>query len=93
MTDHTKLQQYLALADALIESAEKEQLAECVRILALNVAHYEMEYGELPLDVMLGTTHTGIANDQQNELTVKGMETLVGVLGTVMQGFDETISH
>jgi hypothetical protein len=93
MTDLKKLKQYIALADTLIERADKEQLAECARILAMNIAHYETEYGELPLDAILAATNTGIANDQRNELTVKGMETLVGVLGTVMQGFDEEISH
>ena len=93
MADHTKLKQYLALADALIERAEKEQLAECARILAMNVAHYKMEYGELPLDAILANTSSDVANDQQVELSIKGMETMVGVLGTVMQGFDEQISH
>ena len=93
MTDHKKLQQYIALADTLIERADKEQLAECARILAMNVAHYESEYGELPLDAMLSTTSSGIANEHQIELSIKGMETLVGILGSVMQGFDEQISH
>ena len=93
MADHNKLKQYLGLADALIERADKEKLAECARILAMNVAHYEIQYGALPLDATLGTTASGIANDEQIELSIKGMETLVGVLGTVMQGFDEHITH
>jgi len=93
MTVKSKLQQYLELSDKLVEIADKEQLAECARLLAMNVAHYEMQYGELPLDAILATNSTGIANDQQNELTAKGMETLVGVLGSVIQGFDDRVSH
>lgn len=93
MTDLTKYQQYLQLADRLVEIADKEQLAECARLLALNVAHYEMQYGELPLDATLATTHSGKPNDQQAELVAKGMETMVGVLGGVIQGFGEKISH
>lgn len=93
MTDRTMLQQYLELADRLIESADKEQLAECARILAMNVAHYEMEYGELPLDITLSTTHTGKPNEEQVELLTKGMEAMVGVLGSVIQGFDNQVSH
>lgn len=93
MSDLTKLQQYLQLADSLVDIANKEQLAECARLLALNVAHYEMQYGALPLDVTMATTYSGIPNDQQADLVAKGMETMAGVLGSVIQGFDEKISH
>jgi len=93
MTDLTKFQQYLDLADRLVEIASKEQLAECARLLALNVAHYEMQYGELPLDVTLATTSSDRPNDQQAEMVAKGMETMVGVLGNVIQGFERPVSH
>ena len=93
MTDPTMLQQYLELADRLIENADKEQLAECARILAMNVAHYEMEFGELPLDITLSATHTGKPNEGQVDLLTKGMATMVGVLGNVAKGFDEKVSH
>jgi len=93
MTDLTRFQQYKEIADQLIEIADKEQLAECARLLALNVAHYEMQYGALPLDEILATTSSGKPNDQQAELVAKGMETMVGVLGGVIQGFDEKVSH
>jgi hypothetical protein len=93
MTDQTILNQYLELTDKLVASADKEQLAECARILAMNVAHYELGYGELPLDVTLTTTHIGKPNEYQVELLAKGMETMAGVLGNVMQWFGDKISH
>jgi len=93
MTGLSKYQQYLQLADQLVEIADKVQLAECARLLALNVAHYEMQYGALPLDEMLATTSAGKPNEQQAELVAKGMETMVGMLGTVMQGFEKPVSH
>ncbi len=34
----------------LIEQSTQEQLAEAARLLALNVAHYQMKYGEIALD-------------------------------------------
>jgi hypothetical protein len=68
-------------------------LAECARIIAMNVAHYEMEYGELPLDITLTTTHTGKPNEDQLELLARGMQTMAGVLGNVMQGFEDKVSH
>lgn len=93
MTGLTKYQQYLQLADRLVEIADKEQLAECVRLLALNVAHYEMQYGEIPLDATLASTYSGKPNDQQAEMVAKGMGIMVGVLGGVMQGFEDRVSH
>ena len=37
---------YLARADALIEQATKEEVAEVPRVLALHVAHYRQRYGD-----------------------------------------------
>jgi hypothetical protein len=93
MTDLVELAHYYNLADQLIKIADKEQLAECARLLAMNVAHYEMKYGALLLDDVLATTQSGTPNDQQAELMAKGTETLVGMLGNVMQGFDKQVSH
>jgi hypothetical protein len=50
MPDLSKVEQYMALADKLVLLADKEELAECSRILAMNLAHYKMRYGELPQD-------------------------------------------
>lgn len=36
--------------DEMVADATKEDLAECARLLALNVAHYKSKYGELPLE-------------------------------------------
>ena len=93
MTDLSRFRQYKEIADQLIEIADKEQLAECARLLALNVAHYEMQYGALPLDEILATTSSGKPNDQQAELVAKGMEVMVGMMGNVIQGFEKQVSH
>lgn len=49
MADLTTFAQYYKLADQLIEKVSKEDLAECARLMALNVAHYQSKYGELAL--------------------------------------------
>lgn len=41
-TDLTTFRQYYAIADQLIAQASKDDLAECARLLALNLAHYEL---------------------------------------------------
>ena len=93
MSDLTKLEQYMALVDRLVQIAEKEELAECARLMAMNIAHYEMKYGELPLQDRLAMTYANELDDQHNDLVTKGMETMVGVLGSVIQGLDEKIEH
>lgn len=89
MADVSDFEQYYKLADLLIEQATKEQLAECARLLALNLAHYQGVYGEVPLDETLSILNAAEPNDEQLELLATGMETLVGVLGNVLSGLGE----
>lgn len=91
MPDMTELQQILALVDKLVQVAAKDDLAECARLLAMNVAHYELRYGALPLDGQL--TLPGHFNGDQEELVMRGMETLAGILGNVIRGLDERLEH
>lgn len=89
MSDLSTFKQYYKLADQLIEKVSKDDLAECARLLALNVAHYQSKYGELPLDetqAMLGIT---TPNDEQIKILTDGMEILVGVLGNVVSGIGQ----
>lgn len=87
--DLTAFQQYYALADQLIDQSSKDDVAECARLLALNLAHYEMRYGALPLDDTLAALSATEPNDDQAELLTRGMENLVGLLGNVLSGLGE----
>jgi hypothetical protein len=89
MADLSTFAQYNKLADMLIAQATKEQIAECARLLALNVAHYQMKYGDLPLEETLAMIDADEPNDDQAELLAHGMENLVGVLGAVCSGLGE----
>lgn len=89
MADLSSFQQYYKLADVLIEQSSKEQLAECARLLALNLAHYQGLYGEVPLDDVLAALDAGEPNDDQVRLLAGGMVNLVGVLGNVISGLGE----
>lgn len=86
MVDLLGFQQYYRLADALIENASKEQLAECARLLALNLAHYQGKYGEIPLEDILAVLGATEPNDEQAALLRDGMEILAGLLGNVLSG-------
>lgn len=93
MVDLTRFQQYLSLADQLVEVASKEDVAECARLLAINLAHYELKYGALPLDETLAALEADEPNDAQVAMLSKGMENMVGVLGGLIQGFDPKPTH
>ncbi|MEO5655045.1 MAG: hypothetical protein ABIR00_03560 [Nitrosospira sp.] len=73
--------------------ANKAELAECARLLAMNVAHYQMRYEKLPLDETLAMIDAPTPNNEQLELVANGMETMAGVLGSVMHGSDGEIEH
>jgi len=89
MADLSGFQEYYRLADALIANASKEQLAECARMLALNLAHFQRLYGEVPLEATLAVLDASEPNDEQAVLLRDGMEVLVGVLGGVLSGLGE----
>ena len=89
MSDLSTFAQYNKLADQLIEKVSKEDIAECARLLALNVAHYEAKYGELPLDETLAMIGMIRPNEPQLQLMANGMEILVGVLGNVVSGIGQ----
>ena len=93
MADIYKFNQYLTLTDQLISFAAKEDLAECARLLAINIAHYESVHGELSLDATLEMAYKNQPNQTQIDLMTRGMETLVGVLGGIVQGFEEKHHH
>jgi hypothetical protein len=86
MSDLSTFAQYNKLADQLIEKVSKEDMAECARLLALNVAHYQTKYGELPLDETLAMIGMIKPNEEQLQLMTDGMEILVGMLGNVVSG-------
>ena len=83
----------MILVDQLVEVAEKEDIAECARLLAMNVAHYKKRYGELPLEDHLAMVTSDEISDQQAELVIDGMETLAGTLRSVIDGSDQKIEH
>ena len=93
MTDMYRFNQYLTLADQLTNVATKEDLVECARLLAINVAHYQSVYGQLPLEETLEMAYAETPNQAQIDLMTSGMETLVGVLGGIVKGFDAKPSH
>jgi len=89
MSDFATFKQYYNLADHLLETSTKDDIAETARLLAMNIAHYQMKYGALPLEDTLAFIGSGKPNNEQIDLLTNSMEILVGVLGTVVSGIDQ----
>jgi hypothetical protein len=89
MTDLVELAHYYNLADQLIEKASKQDIAETARLLAVNLAHYKMKYGELPLDETLAMIDIDKPNSEQTQMLVNGMEALIGVLVNIVMGIGQ----
>lgn len=89
MADLSRFAEYYKLVDVLVEKASKEELAECARLLALNVAHYQGLHGKVPLSDTLAMVNAAEPNNEQAVLLADGMEILVGVLGSIVSGLGE----
>ncbi len=89
MSNMQELSKLYDLTDLLIDKASKDDLAETAKLLAVNLSHYQMKYGELPLDETMALFDTDKPNDAQTEMLANGMKNLIGLLGNVVMGLDE----
>lgn len=89
MSDLETFRQYYKLADQLVEKINKDDVAECARLLAMNIAHYQAKFGELPLSETLAMLGADEPNAEQLDLLTNSMEILIGVLGTVVSGIEQ----
>ena len=90
MAEMSTFDQTYELADILMEKATKEQLAECARLLALNLAHHQTSHGEVPIGQTLALLRTSEPNEEHLNLLIDGMVNLIGVLLNVCDGSGET---
>ena len=79
-------QVFWRLGEEMIEQASKDQLAEALRILAMQSAHYARKYGELELPDLAELLATVSLDDGRMGLLKDGAIALVGVLGSVTSG-------
>jgi len=65
VSDFDEFKSYYALADRLMAAMTPEQLADCLRILALHIADYRLRFGEIPGQDLLGLLGTTEISDDQ----------------------------
>ena len=71
------------LADKLIAEADKDDVAEAARILALNLAQYQAKHGELPSDEYISLRAVDSLTLELAKTLADGLENLVGILGNL----------
>ncbi|MBA4143634.1 MAG: hypothetical protein H0X43_11690 [Nitrosospira sp.] len=92
MSETLTFEQAYELVDILLKNATKEQLADCARLLALNLAHHQMNNGEIPVEPTLTLLRSFERSEEHLNLLMEGMLNLIGVLVSVC-GNQENIRH
>ena len=90
MTSLEEFKDYYKRLDEMIAESSKEDLAECARLLALNVAHYKAKYGELPLEEHQAMLEADDIDEDLAKLLASGVLEMISVLALVTGRPDET---
>ena len=84
--EFVEFQAYWRLSEEMIGKASKDDLAEALRILSMQLAHYTRKFGELALPDLTELLTSVTLDDGRIALLKDGAIALVGVLGSVMSG-------
>ena len=87
---------YSRLADELIEQADKDQLADAMKILALNIGWHHQRYGDVLQEELLRMVRRETLGEDGKRLLLPGMKNLVSALAKVMgarEDGDEEARH
>ena len=79
MSDFDDFKQYYSLAGKLIGELNKEQLAECARMMALHLADYVQRFGHIPRSDLLSLLGSAEINDKQAALLNYGCKCWLGI--------------
>ncbi len=70
--------------DQVAKALRQPDLAECARLLALNVAHYKAKYGELPLEEHQAMLEANDIDEDLVKLLASGVLEMISVLALVI---------
>ena len=73
----------LQLSDKMLARAERQDLVECIRLLAVHCAEYRSKFGTLPFTDSLDLLSRETIDDDQATRLADGWEIIVGVLGSL----------
>jgi hypothetical protein len=73
----------LQLSDKMLARAERQDLQECIRLLAVHCAEYQSKSGPLPFTGSLDLLSREAIDEDQAKRLADGWEIIVGVLGSL----------
>ena len=73
----------MRLSDKMLARAEREDLEECTKVLAVQCAHYRAKFGEVPMTETMEVLNSETMNDEQAKWIADGFEMIVGILATL----------
>lgn len=73
----------LQLSDKMLARAERQDLVECIRLLAVYCAEYRSKFGVLPFTGALDLLSRETIDDDQATRLADGWQIIVGVLGSL----------
>jgi hypothetical protein len=76
---------FLQLSDKFLARAQRDDLEQCARILAVQCAHYRAKFGEVPMEETMEVLNSETMNDEQVKWIADGFEMVVGILGMLEQ--------
>ncbi|MEE8623827.1 MAG: hypothetical protein V3T19_00650 [Acidiferrobacterales bacterium] len=83
MNTLAEFKDYYKRLDEMITKSTKADLAECARLLALNVADSKAKYGELPLEEHQAMLEANDIDEEMAQLLVGGVLEMAVVLALV----------
>lgn len=73
----------LQLSDKMLARAEREDLQECIRLLAVYCAEYRSKFGVLPFTSSLDLLSRETIDDDQASRLADGWEIIIGMLDSL----------
>lgn len=80
LPDLTAYKAYERLLDKMTRNASKAEVAYCARLLAMNLAHYRIKYGELPLGNIEALIDADVLDEETVQILEKSAESMVATL-------------
>ena len=81
-----KLGALASLSDAMLARAKHQDLQECIRLLAVLLAEYRINFGNISFDTAMDLVSREDFDDGQAKQLGEGLEIVVGMLGFIEQG-------
>ena len=83
LTGYGRLAEFIKLTDRMIDEASKDAIVNAARMLAVQVGHYQREFGTLPMEDAIELLETETLSEDQAGWVADGLENLAVAIASV----------